>query len=145
MRSSLRSARIAPKKANVIAKMIRGMAVPRAIEALEHTQKKASHMILDLLKSAVANAAHNDKQRPEELVIRSIEVNQAQSYRRGVSMARGRQRPLRKFLSHIEIVLGVGAVESDGVGKSKKSKSTRSTKKTASASSDSSDSSISSN
>lgn len=107
MRAYLRSARIAPKKANVIAKMVRGQAVPQAIDALEHTHKKAARLILLLLKSAVANASHNAKQRQEDLVIRSIVVNQAQGYRRGVSMARGRMRPMRKFLSHIEIVLGV--------------------------------------
>ncbi len=107
MRAYLRSARIAPKKANVIAQMVRGLTVPQALDSLEHTHKKGARMILALLKSAVANATHNDKQRMEELAIRSIVVNQAQGYRRGVSMARGRMRPIRKFLSHIEIVLGV--------------------------------------
>lgn len=117
MRAYLRSARIAPKKANVIAQMVRGLTVPAAIDSLEHTHKKGARMILALLKSAVANATHNDKQRMEELAIRSIVVNQGQGYRRGISMARGRMRPIRKFLSHIEIVLGVAEAESEG-GKS---------------------------
>jgi len=120
MRAYLRSARIAPKKANVIAQMVRGLAVSEALESLEHTHKKGARMILALLKSAVANASHNAKQHMEELVIRSIVVNQAQSYRRGVSMARGRMRPIRKFLSHIEIVLGVQDAEGEG-GRSPKS------------------------
>ncbi|MDD5103559.1 MAG: 50S ribosomal protein L22 [Candidatus Peribacteraceae bacterium] len=114
MRAYLRSARIAPKKANVIAQMVRGCTVPEAMESLERTHKKAAQLILALLKSAVANASHNSKQRMEELVIRSIVVNQAQGYRRGVSMARGRMRPIRKFLSHIEIVLGVQDAEGEG-------------------------------
>jgi len=111
MRSYLRSARIAPKKANVIAQMVRGLPVVQALDMLERTQKKAARLIQALLKSAVANATHNEKQRPEELIVRSIVVNQAQSYRRGVSMARGRQRPMRKFLSHIEIILGIAQDE----------------------------------
>lgn len=114
MKAYLRSARIAPKKANVIAQMVRGLAVPEALESLEHTHKKGARMILALLKSAIANASHNAKQHMEELVIRSIVVNQAQGYRRGVSMARGRMRPMRKFLSHIEIVLGVQDAEGEG-------------------------------
>jgi hypothetical protein len=76
-------------------------------------------MIAALLKSAVANATHNFKQREEELVIRSIIVNQAQNYRRGIPMARGRVRPIRKFLSHIEIVLGVMEEESEGTEEKK--------------------------
>lgn len=130
MRAYLRSVRIAPKKASVIAQMIRGLTVDDAVTSLERTNKKGARIVLALLKSAVANATHNDKQRPEELVIRSIVVNQAQSYRRGVSMARGRIRPMRKFLSHIEIVLGVGEIESEGEGKTKSTKSTKSTRST---------------
>ncbi|MFH1444112.1 MAG: 50S ribosomal protein L22 [Candidatus Peregrinibacteria bacterium] len=127
MRAYLRSARIAPKKANVIAQMVRGCTVPEAIDSLEHTNKKAARLILALLKSAVANAAHNSKQRVEELVIRSIVVNQGQSYRRGVPMARGRMRPIRKFLSHIEIVLGVA---SDGDEAKSGAKASQKAKKT---------------
>jgi len=135
MRAYLRSARIAPKKANVIAQMVRGLVVSDAIDSLEHTNKKGARMILALLKSAVANATHNDKQRMEELTIRSIVVNQAQSYRRGVSMARGRMRPVRKFLSHIEIVLGVADAEGEREGKKeRKEKSKRKQKNGAKAS-----------
>ena len=134
MRAYLRSARIAPKKASVIAQMVRGLTVPVALDSLEHTHKKGARLILALLKSAVANASHNDKQRMEELVIRSIVVNQAQGYRRGVSMARGRMRPVRKFLSHIEIVLGVQDAESEGKKNKRKEKSKRNQKNGAKAS-----------
>lgn len=113
MKAFLRSARIAPKKLNVIAQMVRELTVREALEALAHTHKKAARLIETLLKSAVANATHNFKQREEELVIRSIIVNQGSSYRRGVPMARGRMRPMRKFLSHMEIVLGVGEHEKE--------------------------------
>lgn len=131
MKAFLRSARIAPKKLNVIAQMVRGLTVDEALEALAHTQKKAARLIETLLQSAVANATHNFKQRPEELVIRSIVVNQGSSYRRGVPMARGRTRPMRKFLSHMEIVLGVGEGEAPPTKKPKSgSKASQEAKKT---------------
>jgi large subunit ribosomal protein L22 len=107
MKASLRSVRIAPKKLAVIAQMVRGLTAMEALDALEHTNKKAARIIQTLLKSAIANATFNDKQRPEDLIVKTIVVNQAQSYRRGVPMARGRTRPMRKFLSHMEIVLGI--------------------------------------
>ncbi|MBU2213062.1 50S ribosomal protein L22, partial [Patescibacteria group bacterium] len=56
MKASLRSVRIAPKKANLIAKMIRGMTVPQALESLERTNKQAARILEVLLKSAMANA-----------------------------------------------------------------------------------------
>ena len=111
MKASLHSARIAPKKANLIARMVRGMSVPAAVEALRCTNKKAARMIEDLLQSAMANASHNAKQDPQTMVIKSIVVNQGTAYRRGMPKARGQVRPFRKFLSHLEIVLGYPEVE----------------------------------
>lgn len=107
MKAFLRSARIAPKKANIIARMVRGMPVPEAQDLLGRTHKKAARLVGDLLASAVANAAHNDRQNPQVLLVKEIVVNQGSAYRRGVPMARGRVRPIRKFLSHIAITLGV--------------------------------------
>ena len=60
----------------------------------------------------MANASHNDKQDAQTLVIRSLIVNQGEAYHRGVPMARGRVRPMRKFMSHIELVLGLPEEES---------------------------------
>ena len=107
MKAHLRSARIAPKKANLIAKMVRGMPAHKAMEALERTHKKGARMIEELIKSALANASHNDKQNPSHLVIKTIFVNQGTSYRRAIPKARGSVRPIRKFLSHITVTLGI--------------------------------------
>jgi len=106
MKAYLHSARIAPKKANLIARMVRGMKVPAAVTALERTNKKAARLIEKLLKSAMANASHNEKQDPAQMIISAIIVNQGQAYRRGMPKARGQTRPYRKFLSHIELELG---------------------------------------
>lgn len=106
MKASLRSVRIAPKKAQLVAKMIRGLSVPDAMSTLEHTNKKAARLFEDLLRSAMANASHNVQQDPQLMVVKELIVNKAQAYHRGVPMARGRVRPMRKFLSHIDISLG---------------------------------------
>lgn len=111
MKAYLRSVRIAPKKANIIAKMVRGMPVGEAIYALGRTNKKGARMVEQLVKSAIANAEHNDKQDSSNLVIKTIVVNQSMGYRRGIPMARGRTRPITKFLSHISVTLGVDGAE----------------------------------
>ncbi len=106
MKAHVRSVRIAPKKANLIALMVRGMPVPDAMEALRRTHKKAARIIETLLRSAIANASHNDKQSPQTMIVQTIVVNQGQAFHRGVPMARGRTRPMRKFASHISLTLG---------------------------------------
>lgn len=106
MHASIRSVRIAPKKANIIAKMVRGMPVPAAISALSRTHKKAARIVEDLLKSAAANARQNDKQDPEGMIIKTIVVNQGTALHRGVPKARGQMRPMKKYLSHIHVTLG---------------------------------------
>ncbi|OGJ58085.1 50S ribosomal protein L22 [Candidatus Peribacteria bacterium RIFCSPHIGHO2_01_FULL_55_13] len=114
MKAYLHAVRIAPKKANLICKMIRGMTTADAMHTLERTNKKAARILEELLRSAMANASHNDKQDAQTLVIKSLIVNQGQAYHRGVPMARGRVRPMRKFLSHIELVLGLPEDEEEG-------------------------------
>jgi len=137
MKAYLRSARIAPKKANLVARMVRGMPVPAALDALAHTNKKAARLIETLLQSAMANASFNAKQDPQQMVIASIVVNQGMAYRRGMPKARGQTRPYRKFLSHIEIILAYPDVEGVSEGKNqKKQKSQKSDKTGESASQD---------
>ena len=107
MKAYLYSARIAPKKANLIATLVRGLTVEEALTQLEKTNKKGARFLEKLIASAAANAVHNDKQVRSQLVVREVVVNQGMGMRRGVPMARGRIRPMRKFMSHIEVTLGL--------------------------------------
>lgn len=111
MKAFLKSAPIAPKKANIIAKMVRGMPVVDAQIALRRTNKKAARMVEKLIASAVANATHNDKQDKQLLVVKTLYVNQSIGMRRGMPKARGQTRPYRKFMTHITLELGIADLE----------------------------------
>lgn len=143
MKAFLKSAPIAPKKANIIAKMVRGMPVVDAEIALRRTNKKAARMIEKLLKSAVANATHNDKQDKQLLVVKTLYVNQSIAYRRGIPKARGQMRPVKKFLTHITLGLGIADTESKEQKKAEK-KAAKAPKATKTASKKTSDTSTSS-
>ena len=91
--------------------MVRGKSVSEALSSLERTHKKGARLLEDLIRSAVANAENNEKQNADSLVIRTLTVNKAQTFHRGVPMARGRIRRMRKFLSHIELTLGIAGQE----------------------------------
>jgi large subunit ribosomal protein L22 len=131
MKAHLNSARIAPKKANLVAKMVRGMTAADALKALRHTHKKGARMIETLLVSALANAEHNDKQDSSALVIKTIVVNQGTHYRRAIPKARGSVRPIRKFMSHISLTLGVAEEkEAKKATEKKKANASQTAKKT---------------
>ncbi len=109
-----------------MAKMVRGLTVPDAVELLRKTHKKSARLFEDVLRSAIANAEHNFKQDPQMMVLKTVVVNQGTHYRRGIPMARGRTRPIKKFLCHISINLGfatdapIRPRPSPGAAKSKK-------------------------
>lgn len=107
MYAHLHSTRLAPKKANLMAKMVRGMSVPDAMELLRNTSKKSARLFEQLLRSAIANAEHNFKQDAQRMVLKTVVVNQGTALRRGIPMARGRVRPIRKFMCHITLTLGI--------------------------------------
>lgn len=125
MKAYLRSVRIAPKKANIIAKMVRGMPVGEALDLMKRTHKKGARIVETLIASAVANARHNDKQHPSDLIVKTIIVNQSMGYSRGVPMARGRIRAMTKFMSHIDLALGIadGKMETSAKKPAKAAKS----------------------
>lgn len=89
-----------------MAKMVRGLSVPDAVELLRCTSKKSARLFEGVLHSAIANAEHNFKQNAQSMILKTVVVNQGTSYRRGIPMARGRVRPIRKFMCHIAITLG---------------------------------------
>ena len=57
--STLKHTRISPRKARLVADMIRGMGVGEALGLLQFTPKKAAHIIKKVVQSAVANATPN--------------------------------------------------------------------------------------
>ncbi|MGL5831454.1 MAG: 50S ribosomal protein L22 [Candidatus Altimarinota bacterium] len=107
MKAILRTTRITPKKANLIAGMIRKKTTGEALEILKYTPKKAAKMIHKLLSSAVANATNNFKQEPKTLIVKEVIINKGPTLKRGVPVSRGRVYPILKRTAHITVILGV--------------------------------------
>lgn len=105
MKAHFRRVRISPKKANVVAGLVRGKNATEALDILKFTPKKGAKIIYKVLHSAVANAEANDKQKRDALMIKEIVVNKGTVWRRFLPSARGRALPLRKPTSHISITL----------------------------------------
>lgn len=112
MKAILRNARISPKKANLVAGLVRGAKVDTALSELKFTPKKAAGLLYKVIASAAANAETNFKQDRSKLYIKEIVVNKGPSYKRGVPVSRGRTYPILKFNCHITVVVDVMAPSS---------------------------------
>jgi large subunit ribosomal protein L22 len=109
-KAKLRAARIAPRKARLVADLVRGRGVEEALTLLEFTRKKSAPMVLKLIESAVANAtAASSSVNVDELFVETIFVDEGPTLRRWRPRAHGRATRIRKRTSHITVVLGDGA------------------------------------
>ena len=104
----LRTARISPQKARLVADQVRGLPASRALDLLKFSDKKAAHMIHKLLWSAVSNAENNVGADADELKVKTIMVDEGPSLKRFMARAKGRGTRIVKRTSHITIVVGEG-------------------------------------
>jgi large subunit ribosomal protein L22 len=100
-----RYARISAFKAREVSREIQGLPAVDALQQLAFIPKKAAPLIAKTLKSAIANAEHNNNIRPEVLVIKEAVIGEAPTIKRVRPKARGSAGPVRKRNSHIRIVL----------------------------------------
>jgi large subunit ribosomal protein L22 len=104
----LRSARISPQKARLVADQVRGMQVARASNLLQFSDKKAAHLIRKVLMSAISNAENNQGADVDELKVASIFVDEGPMLKRFMARAKGRGSRILKRTSHITVVVGAG-------------------------------------
>lgn len=105
-RAVLRLARVSPQKARLVADMIRGLEADEALKRLLYTRKKSAGILYKLLRSAVANAqVKNPEINVDDLVVKTVFVDQGPSLRRFRPRARGMAYRIAKKTCHMTIVL----------------------------------------
>jgi len=96
--------RSSPRKARLLADMIRGRRVDEALDALSFSKRRAAMMVSKVLKTAIADAEQHDA-NIEALVVTESCVNEGPIIKRFRPKDRGRAHPIQKKTSHI--VIGV--------------------------------------
>jgi large subunit ribosomal protein L22 len=104
----LRSTRISPQKARLVADQVRGMPVARALDLLKFSDKKAAHIIYKVIFSATANAENNNGADVDELKVASIMIDEGPILKRFMARAKGRGTQIFKRTSHISVTVGSG-------------------------------------
>lgn len=99
----LNNTRLAPRKARIIANMVRGKDVGTAINVLRFMNKAGAREFFKLIVSAVANAEDQKEGDVESLVISKVTVDQGSTLKRWRPRAQGRGTRIEKKSSHITL------------------------------------------
>ncbi len=107
-----------PRKMRLVADIIRGVEVNRALDILKYSKKEASVRLEKLLRSAIANwESKNDADRKElengNVIVSTIMVGQGRSLKRIRTAPQGRAARIRKRSNHVTIILDKKAVKSE--------------------------------
>ncbi|WP_422667405.1 50S ribosomal protein L22 [Buchnera aphidicola] len=100
-----RQARSSAQKVRLIADLIRGKKVPKALNILNYVNKKAALLVKKVLESAIANAEHNDGVDIDQLKIKKIFVDEGTTMKRMMPRAKGRADRILKRTSHITVIV----------------------------------------
>lgn len=105
--AKLRNVPTSPRKMRLVADMVRGKEVFRALGILKFSNKEAAARVEKLLRSAVANwEAKNDRKAESgELYISTIYVDCAPMLKRLRPAPQGRGYRIRKRSNHVTIIV----------------------------------------
>ena len=98
-----------PRKMRLVADLVRGVEVEKALAILRFNSKEASRRVEKLLLSAIANwQAKNEDADIEEaaLVVKEIRVDSGSMLKRLRPAPQGRAHRIRKRSNHVTLVLG---------------------------------------
>ncbi len=104
-RAQVRYVRMSASKARVVLNLIRGKHVAEASQILAFNERLASEVIGKALRSAVANAGHNDEIPPEELYVSACYADEGPTLKRFRPRARGRAGRIHKQTCHITVIV----------------------------------------
>jgi len=99
---------IAPRKMRLVADLVRGVEVNKALNILQHNAKNASTSLAKLLRSAIANWEQKNEGKSieeENLIVRSIEVGGGAMLKRIQAAPQGRAHRVRKRSNHVTITV----------------------------------------
>ncbi|MBV7408115.1 50S ribosomal protein L22 [Maritimibacter sp. DP1N21-5] len=101
--AKLRMLRTSPQKLNLVAQMIRGKKVEKALADLTFSNKRIAVDVKKCLQSAIANAENNHNLDVDELIVAEAYVGKNLIMKRGRPRARGRYGKIMKPFSEITI------------------------------------------
>ncbi|MCJ7527880.1 MAG: 50S ribosomal protein L22 [Methyloceanibacter sp.] len=104
-RAVTRQIRVSPQKLNLLAQLIRGKKVDRALADLTFSRKRIAKDVKKTLESAIANAENNHSLDVDALVVAEAYVGKNLVLKRVRPRARGRAGRIEKPFAQITVIL----------------------------------------
>jgi large subunit ribosomal protein L22 len=108
--AKLRNYPTSPRRMRLLADVIRGMEVEKALALLEHHPQHSAAPLFKLLRSAISNwEQKNEGTKAEDagLVVKTIYVDGARTLKRMLPAPQGRAYRLRKRSNHVTLAVDV--------------------------------------
>ena len=103
--AKVRMLRTSPQKLNLVAQMIRGKKVEKALTDLTFSNKRVAQDVKKCLQSAIANAENNHNLDVDSLIVSEAYVGKNLVMKRGRPRARGRFGKILKPFSELTITV----------------------------------------
>ncbi len=100
-----RNIRVSPQKLNLVAQMIRGQKVGKALADLTFSRKRIAQNVKKTLESAVANAENNHSLDVDALIVSEAYVGKNLVMKRSRPRARGRMARIMKPFAQLTVVV----------------------------------------
>ena len=100
-----RMLRTSPQKLNLVAGLIRGKKVDKALADLTFSKRRIAGDVKKCLQSAIANAENNHNLDIDRLWVKEASVGKSISMKRFATRARGRSSRIVKPFSRLRIVV----------------------------------------
>jgi len=112
-----------PRKMRLVADMIRGMEVSRALGVLKFSNKEAAAKVEKLLRSAIANWEQKNERKADsgELFVSTIQVDCSTTLKRMRPAPQGRGYRIRKRSNHVTLFVDTKNVENKDTENNKES------------------------
>jgi len=104
-RAVTRNIRVSPQKLNLLAQLIRGKKVDKALADLTFSRKRVAHDVKKTLESAIANAENNHDLDVDALVVSEAYVGKNMVMKRLRARARGRGARIDKPFAQMTVVV----------------------------------------
>ena len=98
-------ARISPKKAREVARLLPGRKAGEAVSLLKYIPRKAARLLSKTLQSAMANAENNNNLDIDKLFVKEAYVGKSLRMKRFRPMSKGRAFQIIKPFSRLTLVL----------------------------------------
>jgi large subunit ribosomal protein L22 len=121
-----RNLQMAAQKVRLVLPLVKGKTAEEAVQILALTNKAAALPVSKAIRSAMANAEHNNSIDPKRLQVSVLTADEGPSLKRFKPVARGRAHGMQRRTTHLTVILSDTGRTSEQVTDTRRNKAAKS-------------------